>query len=125
MTETTPQQTALITGAAIRVGAAIARALAADGWHVAINYHNSQYEAAILLDEIREKGGRGHLVQGDLRDQDVVDGMIASAAKDAPPLRLLVNNASLFKIDDALNMTLQSWEAVSYTHLTLPTILLV
>ena len=45
MTETTPQRTALITGAAVRVGAAMARALAADGWHVAINYHNSHYEA--------------------------------------------------------------------------------
>jgi len=123
MTETTPQQTALITGAAIRVGAAMARALAADGWHVAINYHNSHYEAATLLDEIQDKGGQGHLVPGDLRDQDVVDGMIASAAKDAPPLRLLVNNASLFKIDDALNMSLQSWEDHHAVNLRAPVFL--
>ena len=108
-TKTGAGQTALITGAAIRVGAALAEALAADGWHVAINYHSSHDQAAALLARIKAGGGRGHLVPGDLRDHGVVEGLIAAAGRDAPPLGLLVNNASLFENDSALNMNLQSW----------------
>ena len=116
----TPKQTALITGAAIRVGAAMARALATDGWHVAINYHQSHCEAASLLEEIQENGGGGHLVPGDLRDQSFVKNLITSAAKDAPPLKLLVNNASLFQMDRALTMSLESWEDHHSVNLRAP-----
>jgi len=123
MTPKTPKQTALITGAAIRVGAAMARALATDGWHVAINYHQSHSEAASLLEEIRENGGRGHLVPGDLRDQSFVDNLITIAAKNAPPLKLLINNASLFKMDHAFNMSFQSWEDHHAVNLRAPVFL--
>ena len=50
MTETTPQRSALITGAAVRVGAAMARALAADGWHVAINYDSDKPQIVVRTD---------------------------------------------------------------------------
>ena len=117
------QQTALITGGAIRVGAAMVRALAADGWHVAINYHSSTDEAAALLAEIQAHGGQGHLVPGDLADQGVVDGLIAAAGRDAPPLGLLVNNASLFENDSAHNMSLQSWDDHLAVNLRAPVFL--
>ena len=123
MASKTPTQTALITGAAIRVGAAIARTLAADGWHVAINYRQSHSEATSLLEEIQANGGRGHLVPGDLRDQTFVNELITSAAKDAPPLTLLVNNASLFQMDSALTMSLQSWEDHHAVNLRAPVFL--
>jgi NAD(P)-dependent dehydrogenase (short-subunit alcohol dehydrogenase family) len=118
-----PRQTALITGGAVRVGAALARALAADGWHVAINYHSSQAKAEALLGQIQADGGDGHLVPGDLRVQDVVDGLIAAAGRDAPPLGLLVNNASLFENDSALNMSLQSWNDHQAVNLRAPVFL--
>ena len=117
------QQTALITGGAIRVGAAMVRALAADGWHVAINYHSSTDEAAALLAEIQAHGGQGHLVPGDLADQGVVDGLIAAAGRDAPPLGLLVNNASLFENNTAHNMNLQSWDDHLAVNLRAPVFL--
>jgi len=117
------QQTALITGGAIRVGGAMARALAADGWHVAINYHSSHDEAAALLAQIEADDGEGHLVPGDLRDQGVVDGLIAAAGRDAPPLGLLVNNASLFENDSAHNMSRQSWDDHQAVNLRAPVFL--
>ena len=122
-TKTGAGQTALITGAAIRVGAALAEALAADGWHVAINYHSSHDQAAALLARIKAGGGRGHLVPGDLRDHGVVEGLIAAAGRDAPPLGLLVNNASLFENDSALNMNLQSWNDHQAVNLRAPVFL--
>lgn len=117
------QRTALITGGAIRVGAAMARALAGDGWHVAINYHSSHDQAVALLADIEADGGQGHLVPGDLADQDVVDGLVAAAGRDAPPLGLLVNNASLFENDSAHNMSLQSWDAHQAVNLRAPVFL--
>lgn len=117
------QQTALITGAAVRVGAAMARALAADGWHVAINYHSSTEQAAALLAQIQADGGQGHLVPGDLRDQGVVDSLIEAAGQDAPPLGLLVNNASMFENDSALNMDLESWNDHQAVNLRAPVFL--
>lgn len=123
MTATIIEQTALITGAAIRVGAAMARALATDGWHVAINFHSSRDQAEALLAQIEADGGQGHLVPGDLRDQAVVDGLIAAAGRDAPPLGLLINNASLFQNDSALNMSLQSWDNHQAVNLRAPVFL--
>ena len=65
----------------------------------------------------------GHLVPGDLRDQGVVDGLIAAAGRDAPPLGLLVNNASLFENDSAHNMSLQSWDDHLAVNLRAPVFL--
>ncbi len=123
MTETDEQRTALVTGAGARIGAALARALAADGWHVAINYHRSHEGAEALLSAIEADGGNGHLVPGDLRDQSVVDGLIAAAGREAPPLGLLVNNASLFEDDSALEMSLESWDAHHAVNLRAPVFL--
>ncbi|MBT6428521.1 MAG: SDR family oxidoreductase [Rhodospirillaceae bacterium] len=123
MTTDSPHRTALITGGAIRVGAAMAQAMAADGWHVAIHYHGSTKEAGALLARIQADGGQGHLVQADLRDADAVAGLIAAAGRDAPPLGCLINNASLFENDAALNMTLNSWDDHQAVNLRAPVFL--
>ncbi|NQV60011.1 MAG: SDR family oxidoreductase [Alphaproteobacteria bacterium] len=123
MTADSLHKSALITGGAIRVGAAMAQALAADGWHVAIHYHGSGAEAEALLAEIQAHGGHGHLVRADLRDPDAVAGLIAAAARDAPPLCCLINNASLFKNDAALNMTQKSWDDHQAVNLRAPVFL--
>ncbi len=120
MMDETTARTALVTGGAIRVGAAMARALADDGWHVAIHYHGSDEAAEALLAEIRADGGEGHLVQADLRDGDAVAGLIAAAGRDAPPLACLVNNASLFENDSALNMTADGWNDHQAVNLRAP-----
>ena len=120
MTADNVHKSALVTGGAKRVGAALARALAADGWHVAIHHHASADEAEALLRQIRADGGQGHLVQADLRDPDAVAGLIAAAGHDAPPLGCLVNNASLFENDSALNMTADSWDHHQAVNLRAP-----
>ncbi len=123
MTSPDTHRSALITGGAKRVGAAMARALAADGWHVAIHYHASGREAEALLAQIKADGGQGHLLPADLRDADAVAGLIAAAACNAPPLGCLINNASLFENDSALNMTLNSWQDHQAVNLRAPVFL--
>ena len=123
MTAESSHRSALITGGAIRVGAAMAQALAADGWHVAIHYHGSGGAAEALLAKIQAAGGHGHLVQADLRKVRAVAGLIAAAGRDAPPLSCLINNASLFENDAALNMTQDSWGDHQAVNLRAPVFL--
>ena len=59
---------ALITGAAHRIGATIARTLATDGWHVVLHYFSSDAAAARLQQDIARAGGHASIVQGDLED---------------------------------------------------------
>jgi NAD(P)-dependent dehydrogenase (short-subunit alcohol dehydrogenase family) len=88
------RQTAIVTGGAKRIGAAIVRALAADGWHVVIHCHTSRRDADALAAEI----GHATVVVADLAEPDVGSTIIA-AADGLPPLGLLVNSASRFVYD--------------------------
>jgi NAD(P)-dependent dehydrogenase (short-subunit alcohol dehydrogenase family) len=87
-------QTAIVTGGAKRIGAALVRALAADGWHVVIHCHASRTEADALAAEI----GNAVVVAVDLADFAAA-GMILAAADGLPPLGLLINSASRFVYD--------------------------
>lgn len=64
-----PTRTVLITGAARRIGRAIALDLAEAGWAVAIHYRNSGAEAEALARQIRDGGGRAGIFQADLADR--------------------------------------------------------
>ena len=90
---------ALITGAARRIGAAIATGLVADGWHVIIHYSTSGTAAGRLHDELVAAGGSASLLQGDLAAPDQLAAMIEAAFRLAPGLELIVNNASTFTYD--------------------------
>ncbi|MEY3268456.1 MAG: hypothetical protein RL480_1216 [Pseudomonadota bacterium] len=96
--KTLRNQTAIVTGGAKRIGAALVRALAEDGWHVVIHCHQSRVEAEALAAEI----GNAVVVVGDLADPGIGDIIVAAAA-GLPPLGLLINSASRFiydRIDD-------------------------
>ncbi len=93
-------RTALITGAARRIGAAIARDLAAHGWGVAIHYNTSRDEAEAVAAEIRASGGRAVTVKADLADLGALPGLVDAAAADLGPIGLLINNASEFEPDE-------------------------
>lgn len=116
--ETAPTQTAIVTGGAKRIGAALARALAADGWHVLIHYCRSKAEAEALAAEL----GHASTVQADLADPAAADAIIA-ALEGLPPPRLLVNNASLFAHDDIADFTPESWAAHLDVNLRAPALL--
>lgn len=91
---------AMVTGASRRIGAAIARRLAAGGAAVALHYHRRAEDAEALAEEIRERGGRACLVQGELAEAETAAALIA-AARDGlgGPVHWLVNNASQFAWD--------------------------
>lgn len=85
--------TALVTGAAKRIGAVLAESLAASGWHVVIHHHHSVDEARALADKIG-----GSTINGDLGDPDIGERLILACP--TPP-RLLVNNGGMF-VEDGL-----------------------
>jgi len=110
--------TAIVTGGARRIGAALVRALAADGWHVLIHYHRSEAEAKVLAAEV----GHASLVRADLADPAAAETIIA-ALDGLPPARLLVNNASIFAHDDIRDFTPESWGAHLDVNLRAPALL--
>ncbi len=89
-------QTALVTGGAVRIGAAICRALAAAGARVVIHCRRSVTEAARLREELEEAGGESFVVTADLDRGDEAAGLVARAVESAGPLDILVNNAAVF-----------------------------
>lgn len=116
-------RTVLITGAAVRVGAAIARALAADGWNTIVHYNRSEAEAAALAADIRAAGGVCSLVQADLRARADVEGLMDRCVALHGPLDCLINNASTFYHDDISTVTWTSLDDHLSSNLIAPVFL--
>ena len=111
-------RTAIVTGGARRIGAALVRALAEDGWHVLIHCRNSRAEADGLAREL----GTASVVAADLAEPLAADRIFA-ALEGLPPLRLLVNNASLFRFDSADEFDVASWDEHLDVNLRAPALL--
>lgn len=111
-------RTAIVTGGARRIGAALCRALAEDGWHLLIHCRRSAGEAEALAREL----GSAATVSADLSRPDSADQVMA-ALEGLPPARLLVNNASLFAYDGADDFTVESWDAHLAANLRAPALL--
>lgn len=90
-------KTALITGAARRIGREIALSLADKGWNIVLHYHHSEREAQELASLIKHKGRQCALLGADLMDIKGVSTLIARASAALGPLSLLVHNASVFE----------------------------
>jgi NAD(P)-dependent dehydrogenase (short-subunit alcohol dehydrogenase family) len=97
-----PSPTALVTGAARRLGAAMVRRLAAEGFRVALHCNASREEGDALAAEIRAEGGVCEVLVGDLAQRATVERVWDSAVDRLGPLSLVVNNASLFRNDDLI-----------------------
>ena len=122
---TEPQiRNALITGAAKRIGRAIALDLARHGWNVAIHHHGSQDEARATVTEIEAAGGRATAVRADLALEAETGGLIAEATRAIGPLTCLVNNAARFERDTAETATRDSWDRHLETNLRAPFVLM-
>lgn len=115
---------ALVTGAARRIGAAIARDLARAGWIVAVHHHRSADEAAALVAEIAAAGGRAQVFAADLGSEEETAALLGRVAGALGPVRALINNASLFERDEALTTTKQSWDAHLQVNLRAPFVLI-
>lgn len=95
--------TALITGAAKRIGRAIAIALADEGANIIVHYNTSAEEADKLAGELAERGARAWAIQGNFQKPEEYETLIPRAIEMAGSVNILVNNASIFpadKLDD-------------------------
>jgi NAD(P)-dependent dehydrogenase (short-subunit alcohol dehydrogenase family) len=116
---------ALVTGGGRRVGAAIAAMLGAAGWHVHVHYRRSRPDAEAVATAIRNRGGSATTIAADFDRMDAAgaDALIAACAGRGPPLRALINNASLFEYDTATTFTEDRWRRHLQTNLTAPVLL--
>ena len=112
--------TALVTGASDRIGAAIARALAAAGHAVVIHYRSGADQAARLVAEITTNGGRAGAIHSDLADRDARSTLVAEAQKPFGPLTILINNASIFEPDSAHDVIERDWDRHFAIHAEAP-----
>ncbi|GAK45971.1 short-chain dehydrogenase/reductase SDR [Tepidicaulis marinus] len=115
--------TVLITGAAKRVGRAIAEDMAARGFHVAVHYGGSEQEARDLVGAIGAKGGTAAAFQADLADAGALAGLASAAAAKLGPLTCLINNASAFEDDTLESLDEESWAQHLDTNLKAPAFL--
>lgn len=114
---------ALITGAAARLGRAMALHLAARGFDVAIHYAGSAEAAEGVAAEARALGVRAVTLQADLLDEGQTAGLIPAATAALGPLTVLVNNASIFEYDSIHSATLESWNRHIGSNLRAPFVL--
>jgi pteridine reductase len=115
---------ALVTGAARRVGRAIALRLAQAGFDVAFTYHHSVADAATLVAELEHLGRRALKVQCDLtRPQEAVDAVHSAFAQAFTRLHVLVNNASVYEPSSLSETTVEQMGRFWAVHVEAPLLL--
>ncbi len=115
---------ALVTGAARRIGRAIALSLGRQGWRVAVHHHSSAAAAEELVRELRSLGAEAVAIGADLSREEEVLHLVPEAERALGPVTLLVNNASVFEMDRIETVTRQSWDRHIETGLRAPLVLI-
>lgn len=119
-----PKGRALVTGAARRLGRAMALELARQGLDVAVHYNGSAAEAEGVVAEIRAMGRTAAALQADLLDETATAALVPRAAAAlGGPLSVLVNNASIFEHDTVATATRTSWDRHFGSNLRAPFVL--
>jgi 3-oxoacyl-[acyl-carrier protein] reductase len=116
--EASDQRCALVTGAAGGIGAAIARALAADGWPVGVSYRSDADGAERVAAEIAGAGGRAVALAGDLRADDAADSLFAALEERFGPVLVLINNAGVRADGLSPQLADEQWQQVIDTNLS-------
>ncbi len=113
-------KTAVVTGAAHRLGRVIALALAEAGAHIVVHYHTASSAAASTVAEVEALGVRAVPVQADLRQPDAPDRIFAAAETDLGGVDLLVNSAASMEPGEVLALGRSDWHQVLELNLTAP-----
>jgi NAD(P)-dependent dehydrogenase (short-subunit alcohol dehydrogenase family) len=113
----------LVTGAARRVGRAIALDLAANGFDIALHFRNSRDEAEATAADVRELGAQAQCFAADLSDEAECRALVPAVAQAMKRLDAVVNNASHFEYDNAETFTYAAMDA-HWRANTAPAILL-
>ena len=103
---------ALVTGASKGIGAGIAKALAADGASVVVNYASSKEGADKVVAEIKAKGGKAVAVQGDFSNQEDIARVFAETKKTFGRLDTLVNNAGVYNFTPLEQVTPEEYNRI-------------
>jgi NAD(P)-dependent dehydrogenase (short-subunit alcohol dehydrogenase family) len=106
----------IVTGAGRGIGRGEALECARQGAVVVVNEYDPAVGAAVV-DEIKAAGGSGVLVEGDVSDVEVADGLVATAVSGFGRLDGLVNNAGVLRDRTLVNMTPEEWDTVIRVHL--------
>jgi 3-oxoacyl-[acyl-carrier protein] reductase len=111
--------TALVTGASRGIGAAIARALARDGWRIGVNYRADRDGAQAVVSDIQREGGQAVALPADVAERGAPDELFGAMEShfDAPVL-VLVNNAGISRDDLIPFLGDEEWESVLQTDLS-------
>lgn len=117
-------QTALITGAAARIGACLALGLAERGVDIALHCHRSSQAAHALAQRLRQLGRRVMVLTGDLADGHQAAALPASVAAAMGPATLLINNAAIFEAGSVASTDQNQWQRHLAINLTAPFLLL-
>lgn len=104
------QKVVLITGAARRIGRAIAQDLAGDGWSVAIHFRASRAAAEELKQSIEAHGGRADLFQADLQAFSNLERLVTDVTEKLGAPTCLINNASEFLLDTVASVDEKTWD---------------
>ena len=114
-------RTVLITGAAVRVGAAMARAFHAAGANLVLHYRSSVAQAQTLADELEAaRRGSTQLVRANLLDTTYLPTIVQSALTAFGRLDVLVNNASSFYPTPVGSITEQQWQDLMGSNVKAP-----
>ncbi len=116
-------RTALVTGAARRVGRAIALAMAGRGADVVIHYKSSASEAHEMVEAVERLGQRASAIQADLAEPDQVEALADRAIRACGKIDVLVNSAAIFRRTPLESLTAQDWEQFLRVNLTAPFLL--